>query len=94
MDLRNKIIWVDGLAALTVGFVVLLFYPMISGIYRVSEGVIIFIASANLLYGTYSFCLAMQKNKSIRSVQLLVIGNLLWSVVCVSLIFQHFIQQA
>ncbi|WP_171040252.1 hypothetical protein [Pseudoalteromonas sp. S2755] len=72
------------------GLTVLLFHSMIGAIYHIPEQTIIFIAVSNLLYGWYSFSLAIQKSRSIKRLQLLVFGNLFWAFVCVGVVVQYF----
>lgn len=90
MDIRRKIIWVDCIAAISVGLIVLLFHSMVGAIYHIPEQTIIFIALSNLLYGAYSFSLAIQKARNIKHLQLLVFGNLFWALVCAGVVAQYF----
>ncbi|MEJ2766573.1 hypothetical protein VV869_21685 [Photobacterium sp. MCCC 1A19761] len=88
MKWMDKILWIDGLAALFVGSVLISFHSFIGEIYSMPEKVVIFLASANLLYGLYSSSLAMSRKVSLRKIQGLVFGNCLWALICLLLVYR------
>jgi hypothetical protein len=90
MDIRQKILWVDGLAAAFVGAMVFLAKDWLQELYNLSIELVLFLAFANILYATYSLHLAAKSVRSLGSIQILVFGNLIWSAVCVFIIILFF----
>ncbi|UXI03287.1 hypothetical protein [Photobacterium sp. TY1-4] len=84
----DKVLWIDGLAALFVGSVLISFHSFVGEIYRMPDTVVLFLAFANLLYGLYSSSLAMSRKVSLRKIQGLVFGNCLWALICLFLVYR------
>jgi len=85
MNLRKKLLWVDGLGALLAGAAVLLLSGWLHKWYGLPRELLLFIGVVNLMYGTYSTSLAMRSNRPMTLIVLLVIANLIWTMVCLIL---------
>ena len=64
------------------GAVVLSMRSGFSEWYHLPPGFILFVAAANVTYGTYSFSLACSRRRPVQLVMFLAIANLIWTVVC------------
>lgn len=82
MDLRHKLLWVDGLAAALAGAVVLTMAHWLSTWYRLPRELIFLMGLVNLLYASYSLSLARRSVRPVLLILLLVVANLTWAVVC------------
>ncbi|WP_087024016.1 hypothetical protein [Thaumasiovibrio subtropicus] len=87
--LQKNILWVDGIAAMTAGLLVLILSEWLEGLYRLPLAVIYVLVVANLSYAAYSLSLAYRRSPSLAAIQLLVFGNLLWSVICVVILVYY-----
>ena len=85
MDVRRKLLWIDGAGGLFVGAVVLLICGWLSELYGLPYKLLFFIGAANVLYGSYSTSLAMRSERPKNLILLLVFANLTWMFVCMSL---------
>lgn len=90
MDIRQKILWVDGLSAAFVGVLVFLTKDWLQELYNLPTELILCLAFANISYATYSLYLAKKSARSLGSIRFLVFANLIWSVVCVLIIMLFF----
>ncbi|MGV3710182.1 MAG: hypothetical protein ACO1Q7_15205 [Gemmatimonas sp.] len=79
--LRN-ILWIDSIAALVAGFLVLGLLGWLSVFYNLPATLISAMGVTNLLYGTYSFILARRKDRARVLVSALAIANASWAVMC------------
>ncbi|MDH0032836.1 MULTISPECIES: hypothetical protein [unclassified Acinetobacter] len=82
MNIIKNILWVDCGAAALAGMIVLLAAQWLSSLYHLPKSVIIFIGCVNLLYACYSFLLANYKKRSITLVNILVVANSIWILIC------------
>jgi hypothetical protein len=85
MDLRHRLLWIDGLAGLVAGAVTLLASGWLSEWYSLPQELLFIIGAANLLYGSYSTSLAMRSIRPEKLILLLVCANLIWAMLCLSL---------
>ena len=85
MDRRRQILWIDGLAALVAGVVVLSLSGWLSEFYRLPRGVLVFTGIVNLIYASYSLPLAAREKRPKTFITFLVAANLFWAMVCVAL---------
>lgn len=83
--MRRNILWIDCTAAALAGIAVLTFSGWLSVLYALPQGLLLFTGAVNLLYGSYSFTLAMRAIRPRSLINLLVLANLLWTVVCLGL---------
>jgi hypothetical protein len=85
-----SILWFDSLGGLVAGAAVLLVRSWLASLYGLSADLVLVIACANLAYGTYSGTLAAlaARGRSIArpAIDLLVLANLAWTLVCIALI--------
>ena len=81
-SLRRKLLWIDGLAGLTVGAVVLAASGWLSERYGLPRSLLLFTGVANVAYGSYSTSLARRSVRPRRLIWFLIFANLAWAVVC------------
>ncbi|WP_291980571.1 hypothetical protein [Luteitalea sp.] len=86
---QARLLWVDCTAGALVGVFLLLLSPWLAPLYGLPQGLILFNAAANLLYGAYSFSLARRAIRPMRLLVLLVCANAAWSVVCLGLVVRY-----
>lgn len=83
----RQILWFDGGGGLIAGAVTLALVDWLAALYQFAPGLVLFIAAANLLYGAYSTTLARRAGRdqwpSRRAVDVLIVANAAWAVVCV-----------
>lgn len=82
---KVTILWIDCLGGLMVGFFVLLFCSLISAWTNLPTSIVISMALANLLYGSYSLYVTTRKSRSILLVKILAVANICWLFVCISI---------
>lgn len=87
MNLRRRILWIDGIAALLAGVLLLITVDWLEERYNISEETLSFFALVNLSFATYSLSIAMLKNRPLVLIGMLVIANLTWSINCIRLGF-------
>ncbi len=80
----DRLIWTDGLAALTVGLGMLPLRHFLADLLHLPLWLITAQAIANLCYATYSLSLARRKDKPLALVKILSIANLAYafSAIC------------
>lgn len=75
------------------GALVLALHGPVARFYGLSVGVVCFVAVVNLAYGSYSSSLVWRVSRSRgtfpsrRAVELLIVANALWPLVCAGLLF-------
>ena len=85
MAFARNLLWVDCSAGAIVGIVVLGLASWLSWFFGLPYEVLLFTGGANLLYAGYSFSLAVRRQRPMWLIQLLILANLGWAVVCVGL---------
>lgn len=80
--LLQRILWVDCLAALVTGTLIILLSGWLSSLYGLSVTLVIGHGLVHLVYGAYSFSLAVRKSRPLALILLLVFGNAAWAVLC------------
>ncbi len=89
MDIRRRLLWVDGLAALSAGVAVLLVSGWLSAWYRLPQDLLVCIGLVNVAYAAYSISLALRSVRPQKLILLLVVANLTWAGVCLTLAINH-----
>ena len=89
MGIRSKILWIDGWAAFLAGIFVFLTVDWLNVWYLLPRDLLIFIATVNLCYASFSLTLALVKRPNIVLVILLVAANSAWSFNCLHLAINH-----
>lgn len=87
MNIQKNILWIDCGAAALAGMLVLFAVQCLSSLYHLPKNVIIFIGCVNLLYACYSFLLANYKNRSILLINMLVVANSMWGLICLIMLW-------
>ncbi len=82
----KKLLWVDCTGAALVGVTVIALSGWLSRLEGLPQDVLLFTAVVNLLYASYSFSLAVQAERPMRLIKLLVFANLAWVPVCLGLL--------
>ena len=90
MNIRSKILWIDGGGAFLAGIFVVLTVDWLKVWYTLPRDLLIFIATVNLCYALFSLSLALIKSPNIVLVILLVVANATWSFNCLRLAINNF----
>ncbi len=90
MNQYEKILWIDGGAAIVVGTFVLLVHELLSSLYGLPTYIVLILASGNLLYSIYSLTLALKPSRRLLAIKTLVLGNLIWATFCLSVVYVHY----
>jgi hypothetical protein len=89
----RRVLWLDSAPAIVVGVGVLALDGLLAELYGFDASLVRFIGAANLGYGCYSGALAARatrgKAPARRAIELLVLLNLAWAVVCALLLFRY-----
>ena len=81
--LLKRILWVDCLGAIATGLTMLLASGWLSEFYSLPVGFVVGHAFVHLIYGSYSFSLAVRKLRPIGLLYLLIVANAAWACFCV-----------
>lgn len=85
MRIVPKLLWIDSSAALLAGALVLTLSGWLSELHGLPRGLLVFTGGVNLLYGTYSFSLAVRAERPRALITVLVAANFSWAAVCLGL---------
>ncbi len=85
INLRQRLLWIDGSGGLLVGLVVLALLNWLTVLHGLPKGVLAASGVANVAYGCYSLSLARRAVRPPALIRLLVVANLAWAVVCFAL---------
>ena len=80
----QRLLWIDGIAALTSGCIALVFTSFLSDFLKLPQPLLRTLAFISLGYAVYSLSLAQRKVKPVPLLKLLVVANSVWVVVCLS----------
>ena len=83
---RDAFLWADCVGGLLVGFFVLLFAGTLSHWEGLPDGIILFSAAANLLYGSYSLFVTTRRRRPRYLVAILSVANMCWMIPCVTIV--------
>lgn len=86
LNVRRRLLWVDCVAGLVVGLMVVLLNDRLSVWYNLPQVLVFALGIINLAYGTYSLFLVLRKKRPLKLLRFLVGGNLLWTAVCIGLV--------
>jgi hypothetical protein len=82
----KKLLWVDCIGAALAGVTVIALSGWLARLEGLPQEVLLFTGAVNLLYGSYSFSLAVRRERPMRLIKLLVFANLAWVPVCLGLV--------
>lgn len=85
MYFLRHLLWVDCTAAALAGVTVLVLSGWLSRLHALPQELLLLTGAVNLLYGVYSFSLAVRSERPLALIQLLAVANLSWAVVCIGL---------
>ena len=84
---RNfNILHIDGIAGLSVGIILFILHDWISITHNIPILTVFVFSAANVGYGIYASSLAFSQTRKVFSIALLAVLNLLWGVVCFSVV--------
>lgn len=78
----SKLLWVDGLAGLSVGLFLLALQGPLLGFYGFEPEFLALQTGANLAYGAYAVTLARLRARPLALVVVLACANALWGLLC------------
>lgn len=78
----QRILWVDCIGAFLTGLLLLLFNGWLSSLYGLSPNLVIAHAFVHLIYGAYSFSLAVRKQRPMTMLLVLIFANGGWACLC------------
>ena len=85
MGAVKNLLWIDCMAAALAGSAVLLLVPWLAPLHGLPPGLLQFIGATNLLYGGYSFSLALRRRRPQALIAVLVVANGAWALACVGM---------
>jgi hypothetical protein len=83
-----RILWIDGIAALSAGVLSLVFAGLLADLYRLPQQLITVLGVVNLAYSAGSLTLAAQPRRRLAYIVGLASANGLWACVCVALVIR------
>ena len=83
--IKRNILWIDGIGALGIGILVLLFHRWLFVWYGLPLQIVFMIGMINVTYGVYSSFLAKKCARSFIAVWFLIVSNMIWCFICVLL---------
>jgi hypothetical protein len=86
----RKLVWVDGLAALFAGMLVLSLRGLLSDFYGLSRELLTFVGTVNVGYSVLGLTLGLLRRRPAALLRLLIVANSLWAAVCVALAVRVF----
>lgn len=86
----NKLIWLDGTAALLSALFVLVFKSFLSGFLNLPLNLLMLMSIISFLYAAYSISLALSEQKPVYRIKILITGNIIWSLLCLIFILLQF----
>lgn len=79
----RRILWVDCIGAILAGLIMLLLSGWLSVLYGLPVMFVVGHAFVHLVYGTYSFSLAVRKRRPIVLLLVLIFANAAWAGFCI-----------
>lgn len=79
----QRILWVDCIGAILTGLIMLLLSGGLSFLYGLPVTFVVGHAFVHLVYGTYSFSLAVRKRRPMALLLVLIFANAAWAVFCI-----------
>lgn len=85
----SSLLWVDCIGGLLVGVLVLLGSGWLPEWYGLDLRLVLFVGLANVLYGCFSFSLAVRDKRSLTLIKILAIANIAWTPLCLIVLAIH-----
>jgi hypothetical protein len=82
----KNLLWVDCIGGALAGAAVIALSGWLSPLEGLPRAVLLSTGAVNLLYGSYSFSLAIRAERPMGRIKLLVAANLAWAPVCAGLL--------
>ena len=83
LNVRQRLLWIDCSAGALVGVVVLALHPWLSNLYGLAPGLVLFMGVMNLVYASYSFSLALRRERPLTLLNFLAIANIAWGLLLI-----------
>ncbi len=81
-----RLLWIDCAGGLIAGGLMFALHPWLAVLFALPEELLRFIATANLVYGSYSLSLVkMPRLRTLGRIRALAIANMLWGVGCMAM---------
>lgn len=80
------LLWVDCIGGALAGVMVVIFSGWLSRLEGLPPELFLFTGAVNLMYGFFSFSLAVRSRRPMPLIKLLVAANLAWALVCLGLL--------
>ncbi|MBK9164441.1 MAG: hypothetical protein IPM21_11155 [Acidobacteria bacterium] len=81
--LTKYVLWIDCLGALATGALLFILSGSIAPLYGLPQSCVVGHGIVHLVYGTYSFSLAVRRTRTILLITLLVFANAAWAFLCI-----------
>ena len=81
--IAKHILWVDCIGAILTGILLAALSGYIAPLYSLPQSWVIAHAVVHLVYGTYSFSLAIRRTRPMALIKLLVFANAAWAFLCI-----------
>jgi hypothetical protein len=86
MQIIKNLLWLDCIAGAIAGTLVIFFSAWLSDLYSTPHGLLLFIGAVNLLYACYSFSLAIRAKRPVFLINILIMANGIWALVCLGIV--------
>jgi hypothetical protein len=86
----KSLLWIDAIAALFSGCIVLILKNPFSRLFNLPENLLITLSVVALGYSSFSFYLTQQRSPSKQLLNILVLGNSTYALACVVLLIIYF----
>ena len=80
--MRRNLLWIDCLGGWIVGIATLACYGLLANLYGISESGVLYLGTANLVYGCSSFVLARLRSRPLSWIRGLAVANMVWGLQC------------
>jgi hypothetical protein len=81
----KNLLWIDCIAGALAGVLVLMWSGWLSNLHALPREMLLLNGGANLLYASFSFSLAVRARRPRTLINVLVLANLSWALVCLCL---------
>lgn len=88
-SLLKHLLWIDCGAAVAAGVGTLAISGSLARLEGLPRSVLVFVGVANLVYGAFSFSLAVRARRPMALITFLVVANAAWVPVCLGLVAAH-----
>lgn len=80
--IQSNLLWIDCVGGWIVGIATLACHGLLANLYGISEGGVLYLGTANLVYGCGSFLLARLRRRPLIWIRGLAVANMVWGLQC------------